>query len=54
MKFLASKELSLFCFAVNCLFAGAALLAKDATWFLISTCLAAVCYHNYRTALERE
>jgi hypothetical protein len=48
MKFLASKKMSLFCFALNCLFAGAALLRHDAVWFTISTALAILCYYNYQ------
>ena len=54
MRILASKEMSLFCFVVNCLFAGASFMARDPVWFVISTCFAALCYHNYRTALEGE
>ncbi len=54
MKFLASKEMSLFCFVLNCLFMAGAWLNSDATWFVISTCLAALCFHNYRIALEKE
>ncbi len=52
MKFLASKKMSLFCFAINCLFAGAAWLNRDALWFTISTAFAVLCYYNYQNTEE--
>ena len=52
MKFLASKEMSLFCFGINCVFMAGAWLNSDEVWFLISAGLAALCFWNYQTALE--
>ena len=48
MKFLASKKMSLACTIINCGLATMAMIAGDATWFLISTGLAALCFWNYQ------
>ena len=47
MKFLASKNMSLVCFILNCIFAAAAFQAGNPLWFLISTAFAVLCFYNY-------
>lgn len=50
MKLLASKEMSMFCFIINCIFAFAAYVARDPMWFIFSSCFAALCFYNYQNA----
>jgi len=54
MKFLASKEMSAICFALNCIFAAGAWLAGDLLWFIFSGCLAILCFYNYNNSTGGE
>ena len=49
MNWLASKKVSGFCFLLNCLFCGAALMNGDFFWFIFSFIFAILCFHNYKT-----
>ena len=52
MGWLASKNMSLFCFVLNCIFAFSAFVAGDLLWFMISVGFAALCFYNYNNATE--
>ena len=54
MKWLASKELSLACFILNCIFAYSAYIAGDLTWFIFSALLGAICFYNYKNSSANE
>ena len=47
MKYLASKEMSLLCFFINCFFAGFAFMADEALWLIFSMTFAGLCLYNY-------
>ena len=46
MKFLSSKELSMFCFLVNCFFAITSLYVGNYIFFLMSMFFAIICVSN--------
>ena len=52
MRFLASKEMSLACFVLNCIFAVGAFANREAVWFVASVAFATLCLHNYFNQLE--
>ena len=54
MKFLNSKEMSLFCFFVNCFFAASAFIAGEILWLSISMVFAGLCLYNYNIAKGNE
>lgn len=54
MKWLASKELSLVCFILNCIFAYSAYVAGDLMWFIFSALLGAICFYNYKNSSANE
>ena len=54
MKWLASKELSLACFILNCIFAYSAYVAGDLMWFIFSALLGAICFYNYKNSSANE
>lgn len=50
MKILASKNMSLFCFCLNCVFGSLAVGNGQALWAAFSFALAALCLYNYNQA----
>ena len=52
MQWLASKNMSLFCFVLNCIFAFSAFVAGDVLWFFISAGFAGLCFYNYNNSPE--
>ena len=50
MKFFASKNMSLFCFFLNCTFAYFAIIDKNLLWFLMSLIFAIICLYNYKNS----
>jgi hypothetical protein len=47
-EFLSSRNVSLWCTAINAVCAVAAAISGSWLWFGVSTGLAALCYNNYR------
>jgi len=50
MKFLASRNMSLFCFFLNCIFAFMAYGQNNILWFILSGAFAILCLYNYNNA----
>jgi hypothetical protein len=54
IQVLASKEMSLFCFVLNCILVIGAFAEGKMAWLLFSSALAVLCLNNYYIKLDRE
>ncbi len=54
LELLASKEMSLFCFVLNCIMAFGAFATQQMGWLVFSLMLATLCLHNFYQKLEEE
>lgn len=54
VKIMSSKEMSLFCFVMNCILAMGAFVEQEIEWLIFSLALAALCLHNYYVKLDSE
>jgi len=54
IEIMSCKEMSLFCFVLNCIMAFGAFAAREMEWLLFSLALAVLCLHNYYYKLEQE
>ncbi len=54
VEIMSSKEVSLFCFVLNCIMAMGAFAGGKLGWLVFSLILATLCLNNYYIKLDQE